>query len=76
MHYYFFCQKFKSTTKTLTKNSPDFSSHVAKGSFVSVFAVGDDVKDEVQNEDAVVDPHRDENNEPGPSCALVKSKNL
>ena len=43
---------------------------------MAVLAVADDVEDEVEDEDAVVDPHRDENNEPGPSCALVKSKNL
>jgi len=43
---------------------------------VSVLAVCDHVEDEVEDEDAVVDPHRDEHDEPGPTGSLVKTEDL
>ncbi len=34
------------------------------------------MEDEVKDEDGVVDPHRDEDNEPGPTCSLIQTQNL
>ena len=50
--------------KQISKKLPDFSPHALEQPLVAVLAVADDVEDEVEDEDAVVDPHRDEDDEP------------
>ena len=68
---------FLVTPKNYFENHlPDFSPHALKQPLVTVLAVRDDVEDEVEDEDAVVDPHRDEDDEPGPTSSLVQTQNL
>lgn len=56
---------------------PDFAVHrLPAGAVVVVpmFAVCDQVDQKVDEEDGVVDPHGDEDDEPGPAGSLVQTK--
>jgi hypothetical protein len=43
---------------------------------MSIFTVSHHMEDEVEDEDGVVDPHRDEDDEPGPTRSLIQTQNL